>query len=314
MSAEVSTSGSALRVAAERTEEAVPAPSTLGLCRVYLEQISAFDLSAILILLTAVLTGPTQWYIAAPVGGAAVAAIVIPPLRYSKRLWLTLTCVIAAYDLMHWYEADNHKYLLAYAMLAVWISLHLKDRGAAMAQASRWLIVSTFSCALAWKLATRDFANGEFFVWSMLLDERFSGIAQRFVGVDPAMHEVNVRAARFVTRWEGFHLHETVRATASVIPAAKLMVGWTVLVEALVPAAYLVPPRFRLARLASPLLLVFVVTTYAIAPVLGFGYLLLALGAAVEPRFGMRLTYLAVFLALRLHTIPWNSLVDRITG
>jgi hypothetical protein len=306
--------GSPSEVTAPSAPQAAVESSLFAVCMEYLHKVSPFELSSLLILLTAVLTGPGEWYISAPVCCAALAALVVSPLRTSKPLWLSLATLVATYDVLHWYEADNHKYLLAYSMLAVWVTLHLRDRVAALSYASRLLIASTFCCALSWKLLARDFANGEFFVWSMLFDDRFEPIAQHLAGVAPSMHEANRKALAQLTSWQGLDGAQALRTTPDLVRWAKVMVAWTFVIEGLIAAAYLVPSRFSLARWASPLLLLFVATTYALAPVLGFGYLLLALGIASETRPRMRLAYLALFLGLRLHTVPWTELAQRAVG
>jgi len=70
----------------------------------------------------------------------------------------------------------------------------------------------------------------------------------------------------------------------------------------------------RLAPVRHPLLLAFCLVTYAIAPVAGFGWLLLAVGVAVcrRDQHIVRATYVAAwFLVLLYSEVPWASLVNR---
>jgi hypothetical protein len=83
--------------------------------------------------------------------------------------------------------------------------------------------------------------------------------------------------------------------------AASMLTWTTATSEALLALAFLLPPGWALARRRDWLLLVFSLGTYvAIAPVEGFGWLLLALGAAqAEPtRTWITRAYVVVFMAL----------------
>ena len=88
------------------------------------------------------------------------------------------------------------------------------------------------------------------------------------------------------------------------------------MIEAWVAVAFLIPARFRIGwRHAS--LLVFCVGTYAIAPVAGFGWLLLVMGIAqCGPNLGRtRAAYLVVFfLVLFYREIPWAEFLLRRLG
>jgi hypothetical protein len=77
----------------------------------------------------------------------------------------------------------------------------------------------------------------------------------------------------------------------------------TLLLEGAVAVAFLWPRAGALAALRDPLLLAFCAATYAVAPVPGFGWLLLAMGVAQSPadRRALRLAYVGVFALLILY-------------
>jgi hypothetical protein len=86
------------------------------------------------------------------------------------------------------------------------------------------------------------------------------------------------------------------------------MTWWTVAVEGAVALTFLWPVGRGLSKVRDATLLTFCVTTYAVATVAGFGWLLLALGIAqCQPeRRTTQLCYLAVFvLILFYRQVPW---------
>ena len=93
----------------------------------------------------------------------------------------------------------------------------------------------------------------------------------------------------------------------------------TVLLEASVAVTMLVTAtaRGRLALLRHVLLLGFCVVTYTFAPVAGFGWLLLVMGAAQtdEADVWLRRAYVAAFLVVLLYSeVPWAGLLLDLTG
>ncbi len=77
----------------------------------------------------------------------------------------------------------------------------------------------------------------------------------------------------------------------------------TALIESALAVAFLWPGRGALAALRDPLLLVFCAGTYALVPVPGFGWLLLAIGIAQCPaeRRVLRGLYVGAFVLLILY-------------
>jgi hypothetical protein len=89
------------------------------------------------------------------------------------------------------------------------------------------------------------------------------------------------------------------------------------LLEALVALLCLIPAegRLQVARHAS--LVAFCVTTYALAPVAGFGWLIATMGLAqCRPnQQSLRGAYIAVFVLILLYSeIPWTGVLADWTG
>jgi hypothetical protein len=82
------------------------------------------------------------------------------------------------------------------------------------------------------------------------------------------------------------------------------MTWWTLFIEAWIAVAFLLPDRTRVGRLRDLPLLGFVLTTYAIATVQGFGYLLLAMALCQARGSNVKIAYLAAFFGMFLFAIP----------
>ena len=108
--------------------------------------------------------------------------------------------------------------------------------------------------------------------------------------------------------WSEGGLHESRRFLA----LAQFATLGTVIWEALVAVCFLWPLDRGPSRLRDASLLVFCATTYAVAPVSGFAWLLLAMAVAQcgSSRGRTRVAYLAVYLLVLFYReIPWSLLV-----
>ncbi len=102
---------------------------------------------------------------------------------------------------------------------------------------------------------------------------------------------------------------------ASLRLAAHLLTGWTAALETALAVAFLWPVGRGPSPARHALLLLFCVTTYAVATVEGFGWLLLAMGAAQCEAPRLRAAYLAAFLLVLVYSeVPWLGGVVRLTG
>jgi len=104
---------------------------------------------------------------------------------------------------------------------------------------------------------------------------------------------------------------ETARSDAAFVEppavraAAHALTWATLAVEGAVAAAMALPAA-RFAPLRDASLLLFCAGTYAIAPVAGFGWLLIAMGVAQTPSRRARTLYLGAFALLVFYDqVPW---------
>ena len=177
--------------------------------------------------------------------------------------------------------------------------------------------------AVLWKaVLSPDYVDGRFFRVTLLTDERFADASLVFGGLSRDQMAENRKFLEPLP--EGAELLNPpafvepprLRAFAAIATWGGLML------ESLIALLCLMPEKaclaeasrrrdaFSLARHAS--LLAFCVTTYALAPVAGFGWLLATMGLAQcrPPQRVLRGAYLAVFILIVLYSeIPWTGVL-----
>lgn len=278
-----------------------------------LEELGVADLALRLTLLDLVLRPVGGFAIRPFVLALAAAGLVLPGWGRGRLVWLLLAAFTWLRVILDWPLADNHAYLLAYWCLAVFLSLLVPDTERALAFNGRLLIGLAFAFAALWKLVlSPDYLDGTFFRVILLDDPRFEGFARIAGGVTLEQ----LAAWREVL---GQHVDGPAVAAAELpsLPArfvglAQLVTLWTATLEAAVAIAFLWPLGRGASRLRDPALILFCASTYAVAPVEGFGWLLLAMGVAqCDPaRRVTRWAYVATFvLILFYREVPWTDLL-----
>jgi hypothetical protein len=245
-----------------------------------------------------------DWFLRPAILGLAAFGVALPGQLRRPWLWIVLALLTLLRVLLNWPMADNHAYLLSYWCLAVALALVSHDPRACLALNARLLVGLAFACATLWKVVlSPDYLDGRFFRVVLLTDRRFEAFAQLAGGLTPELLE-SLRA--FVTQHvDGpfFMTADAPREPTRFLWLTYLMTWWTVLLESLIAVTFLWPFGRWAAQWRNAALLVFCVTTYAVAPVEGFGWLLIAMGVAqCDPECRKtRLLYLAVFLLILLY-------------
>jgi hypothetical protein len=270
---------------------------------------TALRLTAVSLLLEPM--GP--WFVLPIILGLAALMLASPELLRTPVIWIGLSMLVVIRIASDWPLADNHIYLLAYWCLAIALALRAVDASAVLAWNGRWLLGLAFALAVLWKgILSPDYVDGRFFRVTLLTDPRFSDVATLVSGLTPAELDRNRTALDPLP--EGAEL----LAPLEVAEPWRLRVfaaaaTWsTLLFEACVALAFLLDIGTQRIWLRHALLLGFCLTTYAFAPVAGFGWLLLVLGLAQcdDDWRQLRITYVAVFLLVLVYAeVPWAGLL-----
>jgi hypothetical protein len=275
-------------------------------------------LLTVVLLLTA---APEAWYLRGPLVALFAVGVVYRRWLYRPPFWYAVATLLGTTVYLNWESSDNHKYLFVYWCLALCaaFSLPRPQQAAALAAGSRWLIGLCMLLAVAWKLAMPDYRDGSFFQFTLLTDERFAHFAAAACGIAPQTLADNRQLVSLLTsgHLQGAALDSVVlTASPAVGRIALAMTWWTVLIEGLLAAAFLAPDRRGSALARNTLLLIFAATTYFLAPVRGFGWMLMLLGLAQcgQRDRGFRPLYLAAIVLIQAYTLPVTSVVQRLLG
>jgi hypothetical protein len=270
---------------------------------------SVLTLTAIILLLRPL----DVWWVAPVVIAAACLSLLSVAVRRAPITWILLAVLIATRIAVVWPLSDNHIYLLAYWCLAIGLALTGPTPGATLSTSSRFLIGVAFAMAVVWKaVLSPDYIDGRFFRVTLLTDERFADASLVFGGLTRQQMAQNREFLKPLP--EGAELltpppfvePPRLRAFAAVATWGGL------LLEALIAMACLLPPRAWLDVARHALLITFCFTTYALAPVAGFGWLLATMGLAqCRPHQSLiRGAYVAVFILILMYSeIPWTGIL-----
>lgn len=213
---------------------------------------------------------------------------------------------------------DNHKYLMTYWLLACGLSLRCSDARKLMAWNGGLLLGLTFVFAVFWKIYPGELADNSFFTYTYLTDSRFFPVSQVVGGMTNVQIQQNQEIVRI---WENLSVSDvTARlfSTDALTNFAFFTSYWTLFIEGLIALGFALFFWRKLEGFRDYILLIFVCTTYPIAPVDRFGILLTILGFAQCPidRPKLRLAYVYVFLFLQFTRASdfYNRLMLAILG
>ena len=286
-----------------RTRLLHPAPDEDGVADAVL------TLTAVILLLRPL----DVWWLTPFVLAAARLSVLWPGVRRTPLTWMVVALLIAARIVAVWPLSDNHIYLLAYWCLAIGLALSGPRSAATLATSSRWLLGAAFALAVLWKgVLSPDYVDGRFFRVTLLTDERFADAALLFGGLSA---EQMVENRKFLEPLpEGAQL---LTPPAFVEPPRLQVFAWVatwggLALESAVAALCLIPAAGRTLAARHAALLMFCVTTYALAPVAGFGWLIAVMGLAQchADQRRLRGAYVAVFLLILLFSeIRWVAVL-----
>jgi hypothetical protein len=264
----------------------------------------------ILTLCLMIFQGYRNWLFSSGTALLTITALLYQPLLRKPVFWLAATVLAAASILDNWYPVDNHKYLPCYlvAVLFVTFSVSKEYQETVLVVNARYFLVAVMGLAVVQKLISDNYIDSTFFEFTFLIDPRFNTFLNVF-GVDSLALEEN--RSTFEEFRRAYLTEDMVTADLTVPPIvpplAFLVTWWTVLIEAVIAALFLLC-RDTADKLGHVLLIVFILTTYIVAPVFGFGFTVAILGYVLcPPRWALlRLSYIACILLLEFYSVPWR--------
>ncbi len=283
-----------------------------------------FDRLRVLPLLTVVLLlihAPDVWYLRTPLIFLCILGVAFEQVLRRPAFWYVIATLLGTTVYLNWESSDNHKYLFVYwalTMCAV-TSLPREQQGSSLAISSRWLLALCMLLATVWKAVNPQYMDGGFFEYELLTDRRFESFASLVTGMPAVelhtnqelwglLHHGHLRGLKV----DGVQLstHDGIR------PLALFLTLWTVLIEGILAVLYFLPNTRRVAVIRNTLLIVFAATTYSVANVRGFGWMLMLLGMAQsEDRDrDFRLAFLGGFLLIQAYTFPVSAISGVLLG
>ena len=281
------------------------------------QESNPLDLLTLLTVVLLLLSPVHVWYLQTPLVMLCILGIAYRPLLRKTPFWYVITTLWGTTIYFNWASADNHKYLIGYWCLALCCAFTFSKshQASALAITSRLLIGLCMAFATLWKLHSDTFLDGSFFEFVLLTDSRFQHVT-RLVSDLGASSLADNRELQDLLRYgylRGIELESVQLAGKSqVAMGAAIFTWWTLLFEAALAVLFLIPDTARTSRIRNLALLLFGATTYAVAPVKGFGWVLMLLGMAQcgPHQRGFRLAYLAVFLLVQAYTAPLAELFE----
>jgi hypothetical protein len=241
--------------------------------------------------------------------GVGTVALLAPAALTSAWPWLTAASIVALRVASDWPLADNHVYLLVYWCLALGLALGSATPALTMGRMARWLIALSMAFAVLWKcVLSPDYVDGRFFRMTLIVDERFEDVVRLAGGM--SRDEIDGHRVALTPLAPGAQLAED---ELLVEPPAfyrlAMALTWGALMWELALAIVFIaslPATVQWIRHA--LLLAFCTLVYPVAPVAGFGWLLLAMGLSQVPagEVRWRRAYVVVWLwVLGASELPW---------
>ena len=230
------------------------------------------------------------------------ASLLFPRVRRGPWIWFATAAFFTPLLIFNWHHQEDHTYLAVYWCLALGLAFIGRRPIAVMAINGRVLIGLVFAFAVMWKIITPAFVDGSLFHYKLLFDYRFRDTLTQSVGrLSETETQLNLQSINGLQAPTSRLTRAVMHYPSSVSWLAHSMTWATIAIELLLAIAFLVR-RHWLHRFRNTALCFFMLSTYTMVPVLGFGMLFASLGIAQTRRRekGARLAYLATALFLSL--------------
>ena len=243
-----------------------------------------------------------------PEKSLAIAMAFYPNLFLRRWAWLAMSGCLIFHNVWHWSSLVNHDYLYTYWVLACTVAICSAKPTKVLGWNARWLIGICFFFATFWKLWGGEYLDGSFLHLTFLLDHRLAMGAVWLGGLD--LDTLANNRQLFQTLQSGNGELQQLSTTARMAGVSWALSYWTILIEGLVALSFLSKFPQWLHQKRDWLLLGFVITTYSMIPVLGFGAMLAVMGYAQAKTPIIGRIYLGVLFLMPLW-MPLPQLIFR---
>jgi hypothetical protein len=269
-----------------------------------------------LTLLHLLVHAPESWYLQIVILPLFVLGLIFRTWLKTPAFWYVTAALFGGTIYLNWESSDNHKYLFVYWCLALCCTFSLRkgERHLALGRTSRLLIAFCMLLATFWKAATPQYMDCRFFTFELLCDDRFAYFTSWTTGLPLETLAANreLRDLLMSTPEAGLSIQAVELAGVSQVAwLAQFLTWWTVIIEGLIGGLFLLPTGKWTNRCRNTLLLIFAITTYSVAPVRGFGWMLMLLGFAQcnDHDRGFRWAYLGALLLIQAYMMPLGDLI-----
>lgn len=239
----------------------------------------------------------------------ALAMLIYTPLVRDRWAWLAMGVFLVVNNLWHWSTLVNHEYLYTYWVLVCVLAVWSRTPKQVLRWNARWIIGLCFMFATLWKFIGGEYLDGSFLHLTFLLDHRLAMGAFLFGGLDLTTLAENRQIFEALQASGAVLEPQQLTTTTRMAVASIVLSYWTILIEGLVAASFLLPIRW-LYQKRDWLLFIFVLTTYTVIPVLGFGALLMVMGMIQTKSNSIARLYLGLLISMPI----WMPLPQALFG
>ncbi len=246
----------------------------------------------------------------------ATAVVGLFFFRITKTFWFWLfvsVILIIGHSLI-WYSIDNHKYLITWWTLALSLSFLINEYEWNIEFNGRILIGLCFLFATFWKVITPEYMDGSFFHYLLIGgDSRFIDFSVILTGVNPEVIEMNRNLMNEIKTLPWKEIEYSLESTHRSVIMAHFLTWWTIIIEGVIAISFLVKNGGYLYRYRDYILGVFILSTYTVASVIGFAWLIIAMGISqVDEKFSIqkKLWYLFLFIIMAFFSSSLHDSVN----
>ena len=185
-----------------------------------------------------------------------------------------------------WYAVDNHQFLFAWWLLALFFALFKNENPKEHLSFNARLILGiVMGVAATRKAIEPSFLDGSFFEFTLLTDPRFEEIPLFLTDWNYGdLKSFRNQAVQSVTGFLGGQIQRKGLVIPENLPMiAIVLTYWTIVIEAIIAIAFLLPNRVYIAYTRTAFLGLFCITSYIIVPVTSFGIIMFVFNLAAKP-------------------------------